>query len=281
RLKFAVSAGAALSREVAEFVDGLGVMVCEGYGLTETSPGAALNTPTDRRLGSVGKAIPGVSVTLDESKGTEPGEGEIIVRGHNVMQGYYKLPEETARVLSPDGGLRTGDLGRIDKDGFIYVTGRVKELYKLDNGKYVAPVPLEEKLSLSLFISQVMVYGENRPFNVAVVVPDFALLRARTGHLGAVEGDQASLAHDAQTREILRAEIDRRSGDFKPFERIRDFIVASEEFSVGNDLLTPKLSIKRRNVVSRYRQQTEEIYARTQRLPLPPAAAQARPPGAA
>jgi long-chain acyl-CoA synthetase len=282
RLKFAVSAGAALPREVAEFVDGLGITVCEGYGLTETSPGAALNTPTDRRLGSVGKAIPGVTVALDESKGTEPGEGEIIVRGHNVMQGYYKLPEETAHVLSPDGGFRTGDLGRIDADGFIYVTGRVKELYKLDNGKYVAPVPLEEKLGLSLFISQVMVYGENRPCNVAVVVPDLLMLRAQAAQRGVAEGEPQRLAHDQKAREILRAEIDRQGRDFKAFEKIRDFIVAGEAFTVENDLLTPKLSIKRRNVVERYRQQIEEIYRRIGRpaAPLSPPAG-AFPPGPA
>lgn len=265
RLRFAVSAGAALPREVAEFVDGLGVLVCEGYGLTETSPGTALNTPTDRRLGSVGKPVPGVTVALDESKGLEPGEGEIIVHGHNVMQGYYKLPEETARVLTPDGGFRTGDLGRIDSDGYLYVTGRVKELYKLDNGKYVAPVPLEEKIGLSLFVSQVMVYGDNRPFNIAVIVPDLAMLRAWAAQHGVLDGDAERLVRDARTRELLRAEIDRQSRDFKGFEKIRDFIVSAEEFAVANDLLTPKLSIKRRNVVQRYRQEIESIYARSAR----------------
>ncbi len=265
RLKFAVSAGAALPREVAEFVDGLGVLVCEGYGLTETSPGAALNTPTDRRLGSVGKPVPGVTVTLDESKGTEPGEGEIVVRGHNVMQGYYKLPEETARVLSPDGAFRTGDLGRIDADGYLYVTGRVKELYKLDNGKYVAPVPLEEKIGLSLFVSQVMLYGENRPFNIAVVVPDLAMLRAWAAQHGILDGTPARLIAHARTRELFRAEIDRQGTDFKHFEKIRDFIVTGEEFTVANDLLTPKLSIKRRNVVRRYREEIEGIYGRAAR----------------
>ena len=273
RLKFAVSAGAALPREVAEFVDGLGVLVCEGYGLTETSPGTALNTPTDRRIGSVGKPVPGVTVTLDESKGLEPGEGEIIVHGHNVMQGYFKLPEETARVLTPEGGFRTGDLGRIDADGYLYVTGRVKELYKLDNGKYVAPVPLEEKIGLSLFVSQVMVYGDNRPFNIAVVVPDLAMLRAWAAQHGVLDGDAERLVRDARTRELLRAEVDRQSRDFKGFEKIRDFVIAAEEFAVTNDLLTPKLSIKRRNVVRRYREEIEDIYARSGRPSPAPAKA--------
>ena len=177
----------------------------------------------------------------------------------------------------PDGGLRTGDLGRIDPDGYIYVTGRVKELYKLDNGKYVAPVPLEEKLGLSLFISQLMVYGENRPFNIAIVVPDFAMLRARAGQQDEVEGDRERLVQDPQTRELLRAEIDQHSAGFKAFERIRDFIVTAEEFSVANDLLMPKLSMKRRNVVRRYQPQIEEIYRRVARVPPPPAEASPHP----
>ena len=259
RLKFAISSGAALPREVAEFIDGLGVVVCEGYGMTETSPGVSLNSPGDRRLGSVGKPIPGVTVTLDASAATAPGEGEIVVHGHNVMQGYYKLPEETAQAMLPDGGLRTGDLGRFDEDGFLYVTGRVKELYKLDNGRYVAPAPLEEKLALSLFISQVMVYGADRPFNIAIVAPDLAALRKRLGQEG-TEDDR--LLADPHTRELLRAEIDRYQAGFKTFEQIRDFIVAGEAFSIENDLLTPKLSLKRQNIERRYRREIEGIYGR-------------------
>ena len=261
RLRFAVSAGAALSQEVAEFVDSLGVLVCEGYGLTETSPGASLNTPTDRRLGSCGKPIPGVTITLDESAGTEPGEGEIIVRGHNVMQGYYKLEEETAKVLLPDGSFRTGDLGRIDADGYVYVTGRVKELYKLDNGRYVAPALLEEKLQLSPYVSQAMVHGANRPFNTAIIVPDRAALRTWAEAQGIDTFNPARLVEDPRTRALLRREIDRQSGGFKAFERIHDFVFASEEFTVANDLLTPKLSMKRRNVLRRYQRELEALYS--------------------
>src|SRR5690606_34216408 len=160
----------ALSREVAEFVDALGLEVYEGYGLTETSPMVSANTPSARRMGSVGKLIPGVRVEIDTSTSDVPGQGEIVVYGPNVMQGYHNRPEENERVFTRDGGLRTGDLGYVDADGFLFVTGRLKEQYKLSNGKYVMPGPLEEKLKLSPYIANVMLHGANRPHNVALVV---------------------------------------------------------------------------------------------------------------
>ena len=261
RLRFAICGGAALVKEVAEFVDDLGIVVCEGYGLTETSPGACLNTPADRRLGSVGKPVPGVTAALDESAGVEPGEGEIILHGPIVMQGYYKLPEETAKVLLPDGGFRTGDLGRIDQDGFVYVTGRAKELYKLDNGRYVVPGALEEELGLSPYIAQVMVCGANRPFNVAVVVPEVDALANWASAEGIDVSTPERLVEDPRVGAFMDKEIDARSAKFKAFERIRGLVLTAEPFTVANDLLTPKLSIKRRNVVRRYRNEIDALYA--------------------
>ncbi|HEX2675246.1 MAG TPA: AMP-binding protein, partial [Polyangiales bacterium] len=177
KLKFAFSGAAALSRDVAEFIDNLGITVCEGYGLTESTGCTTASTPTARRLGAVGKAIPGVTIKLDHNvTGAAEGEGEILIYGVGVMGGYHNLPGETSATITADGGLRSGDLGRIDADGFLYITGRVKELYKLSNGKYVAPAALEEKLTLSPYVAQCLVYGSDKPHNVALIVPDMASL---------------------------------------------------------------------------------------------------------
>ncbi len=171
RLKLVISGSAALNKDVAEFIDALGIMVYEGYGLSETSPVVSVNFPGHRKIGSVGPAIPGVRVELDQTKSDEPGEGEIVVYGPNVMKGYYNRPDDTSSVLMPDGGFRTGDLGKLDAEGYLYITGRIKELYKLENGKYVAPAALEEELKVSPYISNLVICGANRPFNVALVCP--------------------------------------------------------------------------------------------------------------
>src|SRR6185295_761026 len=178
RLKYAFSGGSALSRDVAEFIDSLGITVYEGYGLTETSPIATANRPGGHRIGSVGQPIPGVKVVLDKSKADDGKQGEIIVYGPNVMMGYHNRDTENKEVFTEDGGFRTGDLGVLDDDGFLFITGRIKEQYKLENGKYVAPAPLEEHLKLSPFIVNAMVYGDNRLFNVALIVPDVEALKA-------------------------------------------------------------------------------------------------------
>ncbi|MFN7132452.1 MAG: AMP-dependent synthetase/ligase, partial [Myxococcales bacterium] len=262
KLQFAMSGGAALSKEVAEFVDNLGIMVFEGYGLTETSPVAAVNTPAARRIGSVGKPIAGVRIVLDHEASGSPDEGEIVVYGHNVMQGYYNLPEESAKVFTPDGGFRTGDLGRFDSDGFLYITGRLKELYKLENGKYVAPAALESKLQLSPLILQAMVYGANRPYNVAVLVPDMLALKEWAASQGIDSSNPNQLVADDRVRARYKQELETYGKEFKGFEAVRDFILVAEEFTVANDMLTPKLSMKRRNVLKRYEAEIEALYAK-------------------
>src|SRR5262249_48787010 len=161
-LKYAFSGGAAISTEVAEFIDGLGITVYEGYGLTETSPIATANWPNNRKIGSVGKAIPDVTISI-------PGDGENGMPGPNTLVRYHNRKEDNEAAFAPDGGFRTGDMGRLDSDGFLYITGRLKEQYKLENGKYVVPTPLEEQLKLSPYVANVMVYGDNRPYNVALI----------------------------------------------------------------------------------------------------------------
>jgi long-chain acyl-CoA synthetase len=262
RLEYAVSAAAALSPEVAEFIDDLGVVVLEAYGLTEASACVTINRPSERRIGTVGKPLPGVRVRLDTCvPGAEGGAGEIIVYGHGVMAGYYERPEETDRAMTSDRGLRSGDLGRFDEDGFLYVTGRLKELYKLENGKYVAPAALEEAITLSPYIAQVLVDGANRPYNVAIVVPDLAAVQAWAREHRVADTSTDALLHSQAVHTLLEEELARTGAEFRGYERIEDFAVIGEPFSVENGLLTPTLKVKRRSALARYAPEFEALYA--------------------
>ncbi|MCB9586744.1 MAG: long-chain fatty acid--CoA ligase [Polyangiaceae bacterium] len=257
RLKYAISGSAALDKTVAEFVDALGIMVYEGYGLTETSPIATANYPGHRKIGSVGRAIPGVTIKIDTVVTGDAVNGEIVIYGPNIMQGYHNRPEENAAVLMDDGGFRSGDMGRLDDDGYLYITGRIKEQYKLENGKYVVPAPLEEKLKLSPFIANVMIHGHNKPHNVAIVVPDPDALKAWAAENGV---DVAQAGSDPKVKQLIQGELDKFSKDFKGFERPRNFAVITEDFSTENGMLTPTLKLKRRNVLERYGDLIEGLY---------------------
>jgi len=259
RLKYAISGAAALSPDVAEFIDNLGIDVYEAYGLTESSCGVTANRPGDRRIGSVGKPLLGVEVKLDEQYGTKPGEGEVVVYGTCVMAGYHKRPDLTREVMTADGGLRTGDLGRFDQDGFLFITGRIKELFKLSNGKYVAPAHIEETITLSPYVAQVMVNGADQPFAVALIVPDFERLEEWAKEQGLPVSRKELLAHPA-TQVLFRKEIDAKSEGGRGYEHIKKFILLPEEFSVENDMLTPTLKVKRRVVEERYRDQIAALY---------------------
>jgi long-chain acyl-CoA synthetase len=257
RLRYAISASAMLNPAVGEFVDALGIEVYEGYGLSETSPVVSSNVPGARRLGSVGRAIPGVRIWIDESRGMMPGQGEIVVYGPNVMKGYHARPDENARAFTADGGLRTGDLGHVDPAGYVFITGRLKEQYKLENGKYVMPTPLEEQLQLSQYITSVMLYGQDRPYNVALVVLAVAEVRAWLADHG-LPGD--ALAQRPEVHELIAHELERLSRDFRGYERVREFMMIEEPFSAENGLLTPTLKLKRREALARYGDALEALY---------------------
>ena len=259
-LKYAFSGGAAISREVAEFIDNIGVTVYEGYGLTETSPIATCNSPKGRRIGSVGKPIPGTRVSIDKEAASDPLHGEVICYGHNVMQGYYNLPEENEKVFTPDGGFRTGDMGYLDSDGFLFITGRIKEQYKLENGKYVVPVPIEEAIKLSPWVLNVMVHGANRPYNVAIIVPDLEKLKAWATEKGIPTDPLPALLQHPDVVAFYRDEIGKHTHEIKGYERVRNFALVAEDFTIDNDLLTPKMSLKRRNVVNRYESTINSLY---------------------
>lgn len=264
RLRYAISASATLSHEVAEFIDALGIELYEGYGLTETSPVVTMNRPGRRKMGSVGLPIKDVRIVIDESFGDSPGVGEIIVYGPNVMKGYHARPEENARAFTADGGLRTGDLGKLDRDGFLYITGRIKEQYKLENGKYVMPTPLEEQLALSPYIKNVMLYGDNRPFNVALVSIDETQLHEWELKNDFAISDPTTNVH---VRALIASELARHAADFRPFERPVDFVLTTIPFTVENGLLTPTLKIKRREVVARFGRALDALYAEPTPVP--------------
>ena len=254
-LKYAFSGGAAISTEVAEFIDSLGITVYEGYGLTETSPIATANWPNNRKIGSVGKPIPGVKVTISD-------EHEIIVYGPNVMQGYHNRKEENDAVFTPDGGFRTGDMGRLDDEGFVFITGRIKEQYKLENGKYVVPTPLEEQIKLSPYVLNVMVYGDNRPYNVAIVAANVDAVKAWGAEHGVSESDPDKLLASSKVRQLFKKELEEHGAKFKGFEEVKDFALVSEDFTVDNGMLTPSLKVKRRKVVERYQSLLDGLYAK-------------------
>lgn len=258
-LKYAFSGGAALSRDVAEFIDGLGIMVYEGYGLTETSPIATANCPTGRKIGSVGKAIPDVKIVIDKSVTNDEKNGEIVVYGPNVMQGYYNRPEENEKVLMQDGGFRTGDMGNLDKEGFLWITGRIKEQYKLENGKYVVPSPLEEQLKLSPFITNVMIFGDNKPFNVALIVPDPVTVKEWAAANG-VSGSLEEMLKNEKVKSRIGQDLEEFSKEFRAFDKVKKFTVIAEDFTIDNEMLTPSMKLKRRKVIERWGAEIEALY---------------------
>jgi long-chain acyl-CoA synthetase len=258
RLQLAFSGAAPLSIDVAEFMHHLGITIYEGYGLTESSGSSTTNPPDAPRFGSVGKPIPGAAISIDRSVGDGiDTEGEIILHGPGVMEGYHNRSDATRQVLTTDGGLRTGDLGYLDKDGYLYITGRLKELYKLSNGRYIAPAPLEEKLKLSPFISHCMVYGSGQPYNVALIVVDIPALKA---YLARDETPPDELIADPRTRRLCEDEILKHSRDFRTFELIRNFCLVAQPFTRANGMLTPTMKLMRRNVLAKYEARLKELY---------------------
>jgi len=266
KLRCGFVAGAACPVEVIDFMDDIGIPVCEGYGLTETSPIIAMNVPERRRPGSCGTPLTGVSVVImgeDGHPALHGEEGEVCCFGPNVMRGYYRRPDATAEVitLAPDGKSRlfhTGDLGCQDEEGWLRITGRLKDQYKLENGKYVCPGPVEEAICASRFISQAVLAGSNRPHSVALVVPEWVAVRA---HLDLDESiPEEELVNDERVQNLLEGEILSHCARLKKFERPKDWAVVAP-FTAANDMLTPsKGSIRRHIVIRTYQSQIENLY---------------------
>jgi len=261
RLKGSMTGSAAMNVEISHFFWDIGIPLYDVYGLTETTPAATMNGLDAWRIGSVGRAIDKCRIVIDQSV-VEPGakDGEIVIYGPNVMQGYHKKPEATAAVMTPDGGFRTGDRGRLDEDGFLYITGRLKEQFKLENGKYVFPAAIEEDIKLNHYIENAMIYGDGRPFNICIIIPDFIAL-AKWAEKNNLSGTPEELIKRKETKEFLEKEIiDSIKNSYGSYELPKKFIFITEPFTLENGTLTQTMKLKRRVVFDRYKDQIDVCY---------------------
>ena len=249
-----ISGGAPLAPELAEFFTTVGLPLCQGYGLTEASPVIATNIPGDNRVGTVGHPIPGIETRIAP-------DGELLVRGPCVMQGYYKKPEETRAVLSPDGWLATGDIGRLDADGYLIITDRKKELLKTSGGKMIAPAPIENALKSSPFILNAVLVGDRRPYIAALIVPNFVTVQARAEQAGIKLASAQEMAGNRWVRDLIEGEIQRLTANLAQFERIKRFALLDREFTFDGGELTFTLKLKRRVIDERYGEVIDRLYA--------------------
>jgi long-chain acyl-CoA synthetase len=255
RMRIFFSGGAPLSKELAEFFWSVGIAIYQGYGLTESSPVISTNTPKANKVGTVGRPIPNAEVRIAE-------DGEILVRGPLVMRGYYRKPEATREALTPDGWLRTGDIGYLDADGYLVITDRKKELLKTAAGKFVAPAPIENALKTSAFITNAMVIGDKRKFVSALIVPNFANVEAKARAAGKTIGSSpAEMCHDAWVNELISGEMERLTADLAQYEKPKRFALVDKDFTFANGQLTYTLKLKRRIVEENYREVITQLYA--------------------
>jgi long-chain acyl-CoA synthetase len=256
RLRFFVSGGAALPPELAYIFAGAGIIILQGYGLTETSPVVSFNRPEANRIGTIGQPIPDVKVRVAE-------DGELLVQGDNVMQGYYHMAEETERVLQrrPDGvWFHTGDIGTIDADGYIRITDRKKDLIKTSLGKYIAPQPIENMIRAIPMVEQAIVIGNSRKFPSALIVPTFDALRLYAKSLGVEVKDNAELARHPRIVEYFKKKVDEVTRDLAPHEKIKKVALLDQEFSVESGELTPTLKVRRKFVEDKHRAVIDALY---------------------
>ena len=251
RVKFLVSGSAPLHRDIALTFLAIDVPICEGYGLTETSPVVSVNRFEDVRYGSVGRPIPGVSVKIAE-------DGEILVKGPNVMRGYYHV-DASAQPFTPDGWFMTGDIGHLDADGFLWITDRKKELFKTGTGKYVAPSRVEAAIKRSIYVGQVFVIGDGRPYPIALVTPNWDLIRQRFEISSSVPTEQIAARDDVKT--FLRERVTKRTADLATFEQVRKIALLPRDLTIEAGELSPTLKVKRRVVESKYADLIEAAYA--------------------
>ena len=254
RLRFFVSGGAPLSPEIARFFYAAGLPILEGYGLTETSPVIAVNTPDHLKIGTVGRPIPGVTVKIAE-------DGEILTRGPHVMRGYYNKPEATREALDPDGWFHTGDIGELDAEGYLRITDRKKDLIVTAGGKKVAPQPIEGLLKLNKFISNAVLLGDRRKFPIALLVPNFDRLETWAHEAGLTWTTREELVALPQVETQLAAEAKKNLRDLAQFEVPKRFLVLARDFSIEGGELTPKLSVKRKVVEHNYADRIDALYA--------------------
>ncbi|MCJ7645014.1 MAG: long-chain fatty acid--CoA ligase, partial [Candidatus Aminicenantes bacterium] len=245
RVRFFVSGGAPLSKDIAEFFYAIGLVILEGYGLTETAPALSINTFEAIRFGSVGKPIPDVEIRIAP-------DGEILAKGPNIMKGYYKKEAETREVFE-DGWFKTGDIGHIDEDGFLVITDRKKDIIVTSGGKNVAPQPIENLLKTIPYVSTAVVIGDRKRFVAALIVPNFEKLEEYARNAGIAFKDRGELVRNEQVIGFIKAEVDRATPALAPYERIKRVALLEREFEIEKDEITPSLKVKRNIIEDRYR----------------------------
>ena len=256
RLRFSISGGAPLPVFVGEFFQAVGVLVLEGYGLTETSPVISVNTPARLRVGTVGPLIPGVEVRIGA-------DGEIFTRGRHVMRGYWNKPDATAVAIDADGWFATGDIGELESDGMLRITDRKKDLLVTAGGKNVAPQPIENQLKASPLIENAVLFGDRKPFVVALLVPAFEELDRWAHERGFDPSDRAALLGRPETAAAFQAVVDEVNQGLARFEAVKRFRLVPEPFTMDQGELTPTLKVKRRVVEKRYARLIDDLYAGT------------------
>lgn len=261
RLKQAITGAAKISPGVCFFFQDIGISLYEAYGMTELSPGITANSPNANRPGSVGAALPGIKVVIDQSVVEEGAcDGEIVVYGPNVMQGYNNKIEETKKAITPDGGLRTGDRGRLDEDGFLYITGRIKDQFKLENAKFVFPAAMEEDIIMHPLVQHALVYGDNKPYTICLVVPDPIELK-RHGEKHNLEGDAKILTQRKDIQEMIGQDIVRSlTGKYGTYEIPKKFLFLIDDISVESGLMTHTMKLKRNLISSKYKDEINSLY---------------------
>ncbi|HEX6747467.1 MAG TPA: long-chain fatty acid--CoA ligase [Longimicrobium sp.] len=251
-LKAITSGGAALSADVMNFINAIGIFCGQGYGLSETSPVIAVYTKEHLRAGTVGKPITGVEVKTAD-------DGEILVHGPNVMKGYFRLPDATEEAFTADGWFRTGDIGHLDDAGFLAITDRKKELMKLSTGKYIAPQPIEQRLAHSRYIEQAVVIGNSRQFCTALVVIDVAAITTYLKETGETVPDD--VAASPRVMELIQREIDAVNAHLPHWEQVKKFALVKRPWSIETGELTPTMKIKRRVINERHADDIQTLYA--------------------
>ncbi len=252
RMRKFVSGAAPLGHHLAEFFYAIGLPICEGYGLTETSPLVSLNTLERMRFGTVGQIIPNVEVQIAE-------DGEILVRGPNVMQGYFKSEKQTAEVMDGEW-FHTGDIGNLDEDGYLSIIDRKKDMFKTSGGKYIVPAPIENLLKSSRLIGTAVVIAEQRRFPSALIVPDFDSLRKWAETQGIKCSSDEELCDDSRVQEHVMHEVSRLCSDMPSYEQIKKIALLGQEFSIEAGELTPTMKVRRRAVNERYATTIDALY---------------------
>jgi long-chain acyl-CoA synthetase len=258
RLRFSISGGAPLAREVAEFFDIVGLPILQGYGLTETAPVIAANRLDANRIGSVGPILPGVEVRIAP-------DGEILARGPNIMLGYWGKPDATAEAVDPDGFMHTGDVGYLDSDGFLFITDRKKDIIVTSGGKNIAPQPIEGRLGATPFIAQAVLIGDKFPYLTALIVPNFENLEAQFAARGVTGLGRPEMAQHPEAQALVAAAVKQVNSELAVHERIRRVTLLSRELSLEEGEITPTMKVRRRVVAERFGELIGQMYLKTQR----------------